>query len=88
MGDLLFLHTIAARLAAARSPLITVERKDGLSDLHRARYGLTHLGGEVAGCRQDAVRLNGIDEWRGGVHLHGHDRSPWRWDADRETLLS
>jgi hypothetical protein len=34
------------------------------------------------------VALNGIDRWLGGVHLIGRDRSPWRWDAWRETLVS
>jgi hypothetical protein len=34
------------------------------------------------------VALNGIDEWRGGVHLAGADRSPWRWSPDRKTLVS
>ena len=39
-------------------------------------------------CRADHVRLNGIDLWRGGVHLSGSDCSPWRWDARDETLVS
>ena len=49
---------------------------------------LTDAGREVAGGRQDAVAPNGVDEWRGGVHLRGDTRSPWRWDPTAETLVS
>jgi hypothetical protein len=33
------------------------------------------------------VRLNGVDRWIGGVHLHGQDVS-WRWDAGAETIVN
>ena len=87
MGDLTFFG-VAARLAAARSPLLTVEHRNGSSTLHTARHSLTALGRDVAALQRDAVEVNGIDEWRGGVHLHGRDCSPWRWDAGRQTLVS
>ena len=32
----------------------------------------------------DHLRLNGIDRWLGGVHLHG-DRV-WRWDGEHGKL--
>ena len=49
---------------------------------------LVLAGRDVLAGRRDAVALNGIDEWRGGVHLVGRDRSPWRWDARAQTLVS
>jgi hypothetical protein len=38
--------------------------------------------------QRDHIALNGIDLWRGSVHLAGTDRSPWRGDALGETLVS
>src|SRR5262249_7968398 len=77
IGDSTFFSLIDA-LAAARVALVTVS-PDG-------DVAITAEGREVLAGRADAVRLNGIDQWRGGVHLS--DRSPWRWDAERETLVS
>jgi hypothetical protein len=57
-------------------------------DLRVVAIQLTAAGRDVLAGRSDAVVLNGIDEWHGGVHLFGQDRSPWRWDAERETLVS
>jgi hypothetical protein len=86
MGDLTFFD-ILERLASGRVPLVTVERGDGDGWRHRT-VGLTPAGRDVLDGRADYVRLNGIDVWRGGVHLAGSDRSPWRWDAHGETLVS
>jgi hypothetical protein len=84
MGDLTFFG-VAQRLASARVPLIRIDGPDP-ADVGAGTISLTAAGREVAAGRQDAVALNGIDEWRGGVHLHGS--SPWRWNAGSETLLS
>ena len=35
--------------------------------------------------RGDAIRLNGIDRWIGGVHLVGAD-AEWRWDRRKITI--
>lgn len=78
MGDLT-LWSVAGRLAGGRVPLLTIDQDT---------FALTGAGRDVAAGRQDAVALNGIDEWRGGVRLQGRDRSPWRWDPGAETLLS
>jgi hypothetical protein len=48
---------------------------------------LTTAGRAVLTGDEDAVRLNGIDRWRGGVHLSGRDAA-WRWDAAAQTLVS
>jgi len=74
-------------LADARVPLITIDPDDRPRDLLDHRIGITESGREVLAGRRDAVALNGINLWRGGVHLIGDDRSPWRWDHRRETLV-
>jgi hypothetical protein len=79
MGDLGHLDLVRA-LASARVPLVGITPPLTVS--------ITDAGRRVLAGRDDAVALNGIDEWRGGVHLVGADRSPWRWNPDRETLVS
>ena len=87
MGDLPFFDTLQG-LAAARVPLVTIDAQGDGPDLRRQMIAITDAGRDVAAGRSDHVALNGIDRWRGGVHLKGGDRSPWRWDARRETLVS
>ena len=88
MGDLT-LFGLVNRLASARVPLVTIEgTTSSAGDVRRGRVALTGPGREVAAGRQDPVALSGIDEWRGGVHPSGRDRSAWRWDRRAETLLS
>jgi hypothetical protein len=87
MGDL-GMFGIVRGLATARVPLVAIDSADPTLDLRGCTVRLTDAGRAVLAGRQDAVALNGIDEWRGGVHLVGRDRSPWRWDAGRETLVS
>lgn len=86
MGDSPFFHAIG-RLATARVPLVDISTGHR-PDLRDRRIALTADGREVLAGRLDAVAQNGIDEWRGGVHLQGTGRSPWRWDSTRETLIS
>ena len=94
MGDSGFFQVIE-RLASARVPLVTIappslRYTDGgdVLDLRAHAVAITEAGCDVLAGRADAVALNGIDEWRGGVRLGGRDRSPWRWDPARETLVS
>jgi hypothetical protein len=87
MGDLGLFDMVRA-LAAAAHPLVSISPEGGSHDLRQHMISLTADGREVLGGRADAIALNGIDEWRGGVHLIGRDRSPWRWDSGRETLVS
>lgn len=46
---------------------------------------LTDSGQDVLAARADWVAINGIDKWRGGVHLTPDEL--WRWDADARTLV-
>jgi hypothetical protein len=87
MGDWSFFR-MARTLSRARVPLVRIEPDEGSIDLRRCSLSLTEAGRSVLAGRGDAVALNGIDEWRGGVHLRGDAHSPWRWDASRRTLVS
>jgi Domain of unknown function (DUF1835) len=88
MGDSSFFDVIR-RLATARTPLVTIEGAgNGDDDLRPHRVAITDEGTRVVRGERDHVALNGVDIWRGGIHLTGVDRSPWRWDARRETLVS
>jgi len=75
-------------LASAPVPLVTIRPDPTPVDLRGHIVEATEAGERVRAGRQDAIALNGIDEWRGGVHLTGERWSPWRWDAARGTLIS
>jgi hypothetical protein len=87
MGDTTFFGIIGA-LASARVPLVAIAAAADEIDLRRSAVTLTDAGRDVVAGRRDRVALNGIDLWRGGVHLVGADRSPFRWDAIGERLVS
>jgi len=87
MGDWGF-YDILRRLASARVPLLTIDGLTDDVDLKALTVTLTDAGRDVIAGRQDAVALNGIDRWLGGVHLLGQNGAAWRWDAWRETLVS
>jgi Domain of unknown function (DUF1835) len=54
--------------------------------LASVRVSVTARGREVLAGAIDRVHECGIDEWRGGVHLHG--KGPvWRWDAQQRKLV-
>ena len=87
IGDWTFFDNVK-RLAASAVPLVTVDGGYAGQDLRGHAVAITDEGRRVLDGERDHVSLNGIDLWRGGVHLAGRDRSPWRWDAERETLVS
>jgi len=87
LGDSTFFDTLQ-RLAAARVPLVTIARGSDEVGWPDRRVALTAPGRDVLARTADHLRLNGIDLWRGGVHLAGANGSPWRWDAGSETLVS
>lgn len=80
MGDASFFEIVDA-LAAAETPLLTrLDPPDG-------RVQLTEAGEAVLSGVHDAVALNGIDRWWGGVHLHGRG-IPWRWNPEAERIVT
>lgn len=48
---------------------------------------LTAAGESVLAGDADALELNGIDRWLGGVHLEGH-APQWRWDETARGIVS
>ena len=75
LGDAPFLLYVG-RLRDGRVPLLT--ERDGA-------FELTEAGRAVLAGEDDHVRLNGLDRWLGGVHLHGEEAA-WRWDGSRGRL--
>jgi hypothetical protein len=75
MGDAFFFRHLD-RLCGGAEPLL---EKDG------GKLALTPAGHAVLNCRKDAVLLNGIDRWLGGVHL-APGGSDWRWDVAANCL--
>ncbi|HET7460787.1 MAG TPA: DUF1835 domain-containing protein [Longimicrobium sp.] len=84
LGDSTFVGYLED-LAAGEHPLVSIG-PGARDDIHRA-VALTDAGRAVLDGREDRVRLNGIDRWLGGVHLHGREAA-WRWDAGARTLVA
>ena len=76
MGNWSF-YRMMAELAEAKHPLVRVTDtvKAGLGDV-----AITKTGRNVLEGRADAIELNGMDRWLGGVHLQG-DQAVWRWSG-------
>ena len=87
LGDTTFFG-IVRRLAAARVPLVSISEGLEKLDLRSHVIAITDAGREVLAGRSDHIALNGLDLWRGGIHLGGPDAIPWRWNASSETLVS
>ena len=99
MGDLVF-NSYVESLAAARLPLLRFVGGRGSSE----NVEITPEGEAVMRCRADHLELNGIDRWRGGVHLHadkawrrnqslaGHGpasgREVWRWSSRDRAFVN
>jgi len=75
MGDSTFLQYLQA-LARARQPLLRPRN---------AGFEITSFGRLVLEGKADHVRVNGINRWLGGVHLH--EGAPvWRWDEATQSI--
>jgi hypothetical protein len=90
MGDWSFASLVDA-LASGATPLLAYEdgapvAEDDPEGTMERRAAITEAGREVLAGRADAVWMNGIDRWIGGVHLSGRE-IPWRWDADEECIV-
>ena len=84
LGDWSFVAYVR-ELVEAPTPLIEATGEGPLYGHHRLK--LTDAGRDVIAGRADHVRLNGVDRWLGGVHLHGHEVN-WRWDPIAGKLVS
>lgn len=95
MGDWSWLAMVDS-LTGAPTPLLAyVEDEDAEAagppsgpDARMQRTArMTDAGRRVLAGKADAVRMNGIDRWIGGVHLHGRE-VPWRWNAGESHVLA
>lgn len=89
IGDTL-LFDMLENFVATHHPLLGFAKPPG-SKSKRYDYGsilkLTDIGKRVLSGSADAIELNGIDRWIGGVHVKG-TRIPWRWNEQLQTIVS
>jgi hypothetical protein len=88
LGDTTWMGYVE-RLASGAEPLLAWEEDADAAERAVAmqrRARVTDAGREVLWGRADAVWMNGIDRWIGGVSLDGRE-VPWRWDADEERIV-
>lgn len=83
-GDTSFLNVLR-QLASGSMPLLRLEPGPA-GTVRSQRVSLTATGRDVLAGREDRIRLEGIDRWLGGVHLHGK-KAQWRWDGERARLV-
>ena len=57
------------------------------SEFNGASLTLTKVGRRVLAGKDDAVALNGLDRWIGGVHLQGKSVL-WRWDGKAKSVIA
>ncbi|HYW12194.1 MAG TPA: DUF1835 domain-containing protein [Longimicrobium sp.] len=84
LGDMGF-AAIVDTLASGPAPLLEVEGDPGAPMDRRAR--ITDAGRRVLDGAADALAINGIDRWIGGVHLIGH-AVPWRWNPHAGRIVA
>jgi hypothetical protein len=73
------------RMVHTPTPLLTAQ-PSGAPTGPDTRLRLTEAGTRVLAGEIDHVRLNGVDRWIGGVHLHGQ-QVRWRWDEATEAIV-
>lgn len=84
LGDFQLWHELLPMVSGPK-PLLTVAGVEDPAQAIRDRtfmeadFRLTSIGSSVLAGREDAIRLNGIDLWLGGVHLRS-GLPIWRWD--------
>lgn len=84
MGDLEFWRVLNV-LSREPNPLLRLQTgvplfgTPPIDGFLGSRVDLTELGSELLEGSADRVRVQGIDEWYGGLHLKGHEVE-WRWD--------
>ncbi|HXY30916.1 MAG TPA: DUF1835 domain-containing protein [Gemmatimonadaceae bacterium] len=91
LGDTIFAWQLE-RLAGGPHPLVAAESNapirvppdDSAREFWSQRVRLTDAGRDVLEGKADAVALNGIDRWIGGLHLTGRPFL-WRWDEAMEA---
>ncbi len=92
MGDLIFFACVR-KLASAKIPLVRLVGVQREGDpFAESQAEITPHGSSVLHGEEDHIRLNGIDRWLGGVHLHcppvGPQDAVWRWNSREHRLDS
>jgi hypothetical protein len=87
LGDLGFACIVDA-LAVGSTPLLAYEDGGGPGPdpVMDRRAAITEAGREVLAGLTDAVWMNGVDRWIGGVCLLGRDVR-WRWDDELGRIV-
>jgi hypothetical protein len=84
LGDAQVWRTLH-KLSSAMFPLLTTDGGNSDRVNQETTFKLTDAGRAVLKGDGDFLKMNEIDEWLGGVHLHeSHPR--WRWDEEGERL--
>ncbi|NQX44904.1 sigma-70 family RNA polymerase sigma factor [Paenibacillus tritici] len=85
MGDTEYWKVLRT-LTAGGHPLLAIDGTAEVTDYREVPeflsrpVMLTPLGGQVLAGNADRVKVQGVDEWYGGLHMQGHEAS-WRWDS-------
>ncbi|HEY3231594.1 MAG TPA: hypothetical protein VGJ87_20360 [Roseiflexaceae bacterium] len=66
-------------------PFTLPSEQDHPEEFFAQTLELTERGRAVLAGQADRIR-DGIDRWRGGVHLHGPDAA-WRWDRQQRQIV-
>lgn len=85
-----FLFDMLRGLILAEHPLLEFAEPFGGRvqswKFNAAELALTEIGAQVLSGKVDAIEINGIDRWIGGVHLKGRNVK-WRWDEKLRTIV-
>lgn len=89
-GDTMLWQMLNA-MAFCRHPLLELDGSTPLPQwdtqgIGQRRVAITATGRAVVLGLADAVRLNGIDRWLGGVRLDGTPDRDWRWNRTARRL--
>jgi len=82
-------YLVLRRMAEAPTALLRqIDRHSPMAPtaMLNTSFAITDDGKDVLAGNQDFVVKNGIDQWLGGVHLHG-PQAQWRWDDEAKKLL-
>jgi hypothetical protein len=80
VGDLYLFHRLVRLARAPGTPLVALDRWP--PSLRHSRVRLTAAGRDVMAGRANAVALNGVDDWVGGIHLDSAAGRLWLQDGD------
>lgn len=88
LGDTQVWHALVSLLNVPH-PLLATRNGNGASNVSdvslKTVFRITDAGKAVLDGDSDFIKLNGIDQWLGGVHLKGNDQL-WRWEAGTGSL--